>query len=115
MYSEFIGQRLLALLFESADFFVKDTRVEAIAISAGKLFCYFTVLGTKLNLVVYSTLSLHLVSPPFNVVVVLFFSFHSSAIQLFYTVRNMFELYLNVVPTYHKQHLVSKVSSLPNH
>jgi len=31
------------------------------------------------------------------------------AIQLFYTVRNMFELYLNVLPTYHKQHL----STLP--
>lgn len=33
--------------------------------------------------------------------------FHFSAIQLFYTVRNMFELYCNVVPTYHKQRLVS--------
>ncbi|XP_020600690.1 centromere/kinetochore protein zw10 homolog [Orbicella faveolata] len=27
------------------------------------------------------------------------------AIQLFYSVRNMFELYCNVVPTYHQQHL----------
>ena len=33
-----------------------------------------------------------------------------SAIQLFYSVRNMFELYSNVVPTYHQQHLVSKSS-----
>ncbi|XP_074628136.1 centromere/kinetochore protein zw10 homolog [Acropora palmata] len=29
------------------------------------------------------------------------------AIQLFYTVRNMFELYCNVVPTYHKQRLAT--------
>ena len=36
----------------------------------------------------------------------IFFPF-SSAIQLFYSVRNMFELYCNVVPTYHQQHLVS--------
>ncbi|KAJ7380440.1 Centromere/kinetochore protein zw10 [Desmophyllum pertusum] len=31
------------------------------------------------------------------------------AIQLFYSVRNMFELYCNVVPTYHQEHL----STLP--
>lgn len=42
--------------------------------------------------------------------------FLDSAIQLFYSVRNMFELYCNVVPTYHQQHLVSKVMdwSLPD-
>ncbi|PFX30588.1 Centromere/kinetochore protein zw10-like [Stylophora pistillata] len=28
------------------------------------------------------------------------------AIQLFYSVRNMFELYCNVVPTYHQKHLI---------
>ncbi|XP_058967958.2 centromere/kinetochore protein zw10 homolog [Pocillopora verrucosa] len=33
------------------------------------------------------------------------------AIQLFYSVRNMFELYCNVVPTYHQQHL-SKLPQL---
>ena len=39
------------------------------------------------------------------------FLYLASAIQLFYSVRNMFELYCNVVPTYHQQHLVSKIVS----
>jgi len=29
------------------------------------------------------------------------------AIQLFYTVRNMFELYISIVPVYHRERLVS--------
>jgi len=53
-------------------------------------------------------------STPSNVVFSLIFLYLASAIQLFYSVRNMFELYCNVVPTYHQQHLVSKkVSSWP--
>ena len=47
---------------------------------------------------------------PFHFLIDFSSLFLFSAIQLFYSVRNMFELYSNVVPTYHQEHLVSKSS-----